>query len=249
MTIVILIYPDISYLAPNSYWAQLQISAIKNKLKTKNKIMKKLSALLLLVVLSCSSTSLVENWKNPDIVLFDAQKVLIVGMTQNQDARESFEAQLQKEFTKRNVEAMQSLDVFDVSFTDKRKTEKELDDVEESLLDKGFDAILFTKITGSENRESFLSAISRLDNHKGRFNDDYLDNQDIYYDDNYYDDFNVYHAETTLYCICAGKDRSMIWRGSIDISDPKNIEKSVDDYIQLVVTAMEEQDLIFRKEK
>ncbi|MBU2975666.1 MULTISPECIES: hypothetical protein [unclassified Zobellia] len=211
--------------------------------------MKKIAPLLLLLCLGCSSASLVENWKNPDIVLFDAQKVLIVGMTQNQNARESFEAKLQKEFTKRNVEAMQSLDVFDVSFTNSKKSEKELDAVEQSLLDKDFDAILFTKITGSENRESFLSAISKLDNYKGRFNDDYLENQDIFYDDNYYDDFNIYHAETTLYCICEGKDRSMIWRGSIDISDPKNIEKAVDDYIQLVVTAMEEQDLIFRKDE
>ncbi|CAM3328698.1 hypothetical protein [Zobellia roscoffensis] len=210
--------------------------------------MKKLAILILLLSLGCSSTSLVENWKNPDIVLFNAQKVLVVGMTQNKMARESFEAKLQKEFSKRNVEAMQSLDIFDVSFTDSRKTERELDAVEQSLLDKDFDAILLTKITGSENRESFLQAISKLDNYKGRFNNDYLENQDIFYDDTYYDQFNIYHAQTTLYCICEGKDRSMIWRGSIDISDPKNIEKAIDDYIQLVVGAMEEQDLIFRKD-
>ncbi|MBU3024140.1 hypothetical protein [Zobellia galactanivorans] len=211
--------------------------------------MKKLSILLLVLFASCSSTSLVENWKNPDIVLFDAQKVLIVGMTQNENARERFETKLQKEFDKRNVEAMRSLDVFDVSFTDSKKTEKELDDVEQSLLDKDFDAILFTKVTGSENRESFLRTLAKLDNYKGRFNDDYLRNQDIYYDDDYYEKFDVYHAETTLYCICEGKDRSMIWRGSIDVTDPTNIEKTVDDYIKLIVLAMEEQDLIFRKEK
>ncbi|MDO6518654.1 hypothetical protein SAMN05421766_102249 [Zobellia uliginosa] len=211
--------------------------------------MKKLSILLLVLFVSCSSTSLVENWKNPDIVLFDAQKVLIVGMTQNENARERFETKLQKEFDKRNVEAMRSLDVFDVSFTDSKKTEKELDDVEQSLLDKDFDAILFTKVTGSENRESFLRTLAKLDNYKGRFNDDYLRNQDIYYDDDYYEKFDVYHAETTLYCICEGKDRSMIWRGSIDVTDPKNIEKTVDDYIKLIVLAMEEQDLIFRKDK
>ena len=59
----------------------------------------------------------------------------------------------------------------------------------------------------------------------------------------------MYHAETTLYCICEGKERAMIWRGSIDVTDPKNIEKTVQDYIKLVVVVMEEQDLIFRKEK
>ncbi len=211
--------------------------------------MKKISILFLALTFSCSSASLMENWKNPDIVLFDANKVLIVGMTQNKEARADFEDKLKTEFDKRNVEAMSSLDVFDVNFTNSRKTEEELDKVEQSLLDKGFDAILFTKIIGSEDRRSFMKTISSWDNNKGRFNDDYLDHQEIYYDEGYYDTFTVYHAQTTLYCICEGKERAMIWRGSIDITDPTNIEKSVSDYIKLVVLALEEQDLIFRKEK
>ncbi|MEX0290976.1 MAG: hypothetical protein AB3N14_17870 [Flavobacteriaceae bacterium] len=211
--------------------------------------MKKFILISLIALAGCSSVSLVENWKNPDIVLFDAHKVLIVGMTPNESARTSFETKLKQEFTKRDVEAMRSLDVFDISFTDTRKTEEELDEVEQSLLDKGFDAILFTKITGSEDRQSFMKTISKWDNYRGRFNDDYLGHQDIYYDEGYYDTFTVYHAQTTLYCICEGKERAMIWRGSIDITDPENIEKSVRDYIKLVVFSMEEQDLIFRKEK
>lgn len=211
--------------------------------------MKKLSIIFVVLIFSCSSVSLVENWKSPDIVLFDAQKVLIVGMTQNENARGDFESKLQQEFDKRGVEAMRSLDVFDVKFTDSRKTEEELDNVEESLLDKDFDAILFTKIIGSENRQAFLKTISRWDNYQGRFNDDYLRHQEIYYDEEYYKTFKVYQAQTTLYCICEGKERAMIWRGSIDITDPTNIEKSVKDYIRLVLVALEEQDLIFRKEK
>ena len=211
--------------------------------------MKKILLPIAILLAGCSSTSLVENWKNPDTVLFHANKVLIVGMASDEEARTDFETNMQKEFSKRNIEAMRSLDVFDVSFTDTRKTEKELDDVEQSLLDKDFDAILFTKVVGSEDKESFLKSISRWNNYQGRFNDDYLSHQDIYYDQGYYDKFTVYHAETTLYCICEGKERSMIWRGSIDISDPKNIQKTIKDYIKLVVTAMEEQDLIFINEE
>jgi len=37
----------------------------------------------------------------------------------------------------------------------------------------------------------------------------------------------------------------MIWRGSIDIMDPENIDKTVKEYVKLVVAAMEEQDLVF----
>ncbi len=194
---------------------------------------------------SCSSINLVENWKNPDIVLFNANKVLIVGMTQNDNTRENFETKLRKEFTSRNIEAWRSLDIFDLSLTDSRKTEKELDDVEQSLLDKDFDAILLTKIIGSESRENFIKSISRWDDHQSRFNDDYLEHQGIYYDDNYYDQYTIYHAETTLYCICEGKERAMIWRGIIEITEPNNIDKAIKDYVKMIIVAMEDQDLVF----
>ncbi|MGB3143966.1 MAG: hypothetical protein WBB24_07650 [Maribacter sp.] len=207
--------------------------------------MKKLILLALILLTSCSSISLVENWKNPDIVLFNANKVLLVGMAQKTDTREKFESRLQKEFQKRDIEAWRSIDIFDVAFTNSKKTEKELDNVEQSLLDKDFDAILFTKITGSENRENFMKTISRWDDHDRRFNDDYIEHQGIYYDEGYYEQFTLYHAETTLYCICEGKKRAMIWRGIIDITDPKNIDKAIDDYIKLVIVALEEQDLVF----
>ena len=207
--------------------------------------MKKILLATTILFMGCSSISLVENWKNPDIVLFNANKVLVVGMTQNQKAREDFESKLQKEFEERNVEAWRSMDVFDVSLTNSKKSEKELDAVEQSLLDKDFDAILLTKITGSENRENFIKSISHWEDHQSRFNDDYLEHQGIYYDADYYQDLTVYHAETTLYCICEGKERAMIWRGIIDITDPKNVDKAIDDYIKLVIIALEDQDLIF----
>ncbi|PHN92745.1 hypothetical protein CSC80_17575 [Maribacter sp. 6B07] len=207
--------------------------------------MKKFMVLFSLMLMGCSSISLVENWKNPDIVLFNANKVLIVGMAQDKNNRESFETKLQHEFSERGVEAWRSIDIFDLSLTDSRKTETELDNVEQSLLDKDFDAILLTKITGSENRESFVKSISRWDDHQSRFNDDYLEHQGIYYDDNYYEKFTVYHAETTLYCICEGKERAMIWRGIIEITEPDNIEKAIKDYVNMVIIAMEDQDLVF----
>ena len=207
--------------------------------------MKKLLLLSFVLLTGCSSISLVENWKNPDIVLFHANKVLLVGMVQNQNVRLDFEDHLKEEFEHRNVEAWRSLDVFDVSLTDSKKTEKELDAVERSLLDKDFDAILLTKITGSEDKENFIKSISRWEDHQLRFNDDYLEHQGIYYDENYYENFTVYHAETTLYCICEGKERAMIWRGIIDITNPNNIDKAINDYVKLVIEALENQDLIF----
>ena len=210
--------------------------------------MKKVIITLLILLLGCSTAQIVSNWKNPEIVVFDAYKVLVVGMTPNQEGRELFETKMVREFKRGGVKAMRSIDLFDVEFTNTPRTEAELDAVEEQLLAKDFDAILFTKVLGSENRQSFQKRMSDMDSYYGRFGDDYLTHQDIYYDADYFEEFPVYHAETSLYCICVGKERSLIWRCAIDVTDPANIRKTVDDYVELVVVAMTEQDLIFHKE-
>lgn len=210
--------------------------------------MKKLIIILLLLLIGCSSAQLVSTWKNPDIVIFDANKVLVVGMTPDPDAREMFETKMKRQFTKRDIEAVRSIDVFDVEFTITARTEDELDDVEQLLLDRDFDAILFTKVLGSENVQSFRQRMAELDSYYGKFRDDYLTHQDIYYDTDYYDQYTVYHAETSLYCICVGKERELIWRGAIDITDPIDLKRTIDDYIKLVVLAMGEEDVIFWEE-
>ena len=76
--------------------------------------MKKLIILAVVLLVGCSSAQLVSNWKNPDIVLFDAYKVLIVGMTQNEEVRVDFENKLKRQFDKRGIEAVRSIDLFDV---------------------------------------------------------------------------------------------------------------------------------------
>lgn len=212
--------------------------------------MKKIGLLAIIAVLflGCSSAELVENWKNPDIVLFDASKVLIVGMTHNEEARAKYETKLRDQFELRDVEAVRSIDVFDVEFTSAERSEQELADVEQQLLDKDFDAILFTKVIGIENVESHRRLLNNLDRYNQGFDDDYISNQNIYFESGDPEVFTIYHAETSLYCICPGKERNLIWRGSIDITDPVDIEKTIDDYIELVIMAMEDQDLIFRKE-
>lgn len=194
---------------------------------------------------SCSSTKLVSNWKNPDIVLFHAYKVLIVGVTENDSIREDFESKVQAEFQKRNVEAVRSVDVFDVDFTSSQQSEAQLTEVEQQLLNKDFDAILFTKIIGSEDKKTLRTRLSDVDHYLYTFQDDYISHQAIYYEDSYYDNYTVFHTETALYCICVGKERETIWRAGFNITDLQNFKKTTTEYIKLMILAMEEQDLIF----
>lgn len=205
----------------------------------------KMIAISLLLLMGCSSTRLVGTWKNPDIVLFDAYQVLVVGMVQDDNARMEFETRFADALKEQGVDAVRSIDLFDVEFTSSKRSEKELEEVEQQLLDKGFDAILFTKVVGTENRRTFKEHLNNVDKMFVRFSNDYLEHQDIYYDPEYYDSFNIYHAETSLYCICVGKDINLIWRGEVDVAEPANIGKAIDSYIKVITKSMGEQDVIF----
>lgn len=202
---------------------------------------------VLLTLYSCSSVTLVESWKNPDIVLFHAFKVLVVGLSADEEAREYFEGEMVREFTQRDVDAMRSIDLFDVEFTTAVSSESELDEVEQQLLDKDFDAILFTKVVGVENHRTFRQQIKDMDSYHQTFSENYLWSREQVLDQEMERSFPVYHVETSLYCICPGKERELIWRVLVDVTDPKDVDSVVDEYVRLLVAAMEEQDLIFFK--
>ena len=207
--------------------------------------MKRLLVMILIpVFMSCSTTELVEGWKNPDIDIYDPHKVLIVGMTSNTEARQQFEERLKDEYQARGVEAVMSLELFEPSFTTAKKTESELKAMEKQLIDDGFDTILFSKVIGVEDKNSFVQAYKNYENTHRGFMDEYYIHQNIYYDPDYYEAYKIYHAETLLYCICPTKDRELIWKGYIDIVAPESIQESVDDYVDLVIAILEQQQLI-----
>ncbi|MFD2724688.1 hypothetical protein [Hyunsoonleella rubra] len=199
---------------------------------------------LCFIVLGCSTTELVENWKNPDIETYSPNKVLLVGMTSNVEARQQFEKQLQDEYASRGIESVMSLGLFEPNFTTEKKTEEDLKALESKLIDDGFDTILLTKVIGVEDKIEYRKDYGGFDETYRRFSEDYLKYQDAYYNPDYYDEYRVYHTETSLYCICPSKPRELIWKGYIDITDPHSVQETVNDYVRLVIVVMEEQQLI-----
>ncbi len=88
----------------------------------------KLIGIILLLLTSCSSTKLVSTWKNPDNVVFDAYQVLVVGMVKDDSARMEFEDRFVHALKEQGVDAMRSIDLFDVEFTSAERSEQELKD-------------------------------------------------------------------------------------------------------------------------
>jgi hypothetical protein len=207
--------------------------------------MKKLLLIMSVVLLTnCGATQIVNEWKNSDIESIDIYKILIVGMTSNSEAREAFESRLKNEFQRRGIEAVKSISLFDPGFTTTQKSKKELDSIENVLVLKGFDTVLFTKVIGVEDKIVYADTYKNDVNTFRKFKEDYLMYQDVYYNPDYYNEYTIYHTESSLYCICPTKPRELVWKGYIDITDPTSTEKTVDEYVNLIMVALEEHQFI-----
>ncbi|MGA1225742.1 MAG: hypothetical protein ACO3VF_00535 [Tamlana sp.] len=203
--------------------------------------------LLLFLLVNCSSVEIVDNWKNPDIDVFESNKTLIVGMTPNIEARRQFEKALKAEYEARGIEAYMSLDVFEPDFTLEKQSENDLKRIEDILVANNFDAVLLTKVIGVEDKIAYKKKYDSFDETHVKFKEDYLKYQDIYYNPDYYDEYMVYHTESSLYCLCPAKDKELIWKGYIDITDPESVSETINDYVRLVIVVLEDQNLLIPK--
>lgn len=209
--------------------------------------MKKIVVLLVLLTMwSCSSTKFVDSWKNDEIAVFEPQKLLVIGITDNLTAKKIFEEELKNAFLNRNLNTFESSEVFDVSFSESPKSQEEVDAMTEKLLENGFDAVVITAVKGVDDRRQYHSGYYNVGFHWRRFGRYYYRFQNIYYTPGYYDNYKVYHIETSIYNIKENVDenKSLVWVGSFDIVNPYDMTATIDDYIERIVVQLEREGLI-----
>lgn len=199
-------------------------------------------------IIGCSSSRMIQQYKNPEIDVFQANKVLVIGLNSNAKLRTMFEKELVAVLESEDVSAVKSIDFFESSFTKEKKTIKELNTIENKLLEAGFDAILLTKIIGKEKR--FYTTRLYYEYMKGNqtFEDYYYGNQYLYLKrKDKKEDYLVYITETSLYCICPEKERELLWRGEIEIHEAKKMKKNIDEYIYILTKGLKEDELLLYK--
>lgn len=198
-------------------------------------------------MLSCRSTQLIQQYKNPDTINFEANKVLVVGISADNDLRRAYEKKMTEELDKKGVVAVKSIDFFEESFTDNKKSVAQLNTIENQLLDAGFDAILFTKITSMESRVTLVDAYRNFAKSYQTFEDYYYGNQHVYFKEQQ-ERYQVYTTETSLYCICPGKERELLWRGEIEVVDADKLNRNINSYIAVLFKNLKENNLLLLQE-
>ncbi|WP_432410063.1 hypothetical protein [Rasiella sp. SM2506] len=201
---------------------------------------------LAIIIAGCSSAKLVQQYKNPDAINFEANKVLVVGISADKDLRRAYEKKMTEALDKKGVIAVKSIDFFEKSFTDNKKSLVQLNTIENQLVEAGFDTVLFTKITGRESRVSVVNAYRDFSNNYPTFEDYYYGNQHLYFKEQQ-ERYQVYTTETSLYCICPGKERELLWSGEIEVVDANKVNRNISSYITVLFKNLEENKLVLLK--
>ncbi|MBT8261236.1 MAG: hypothetical protein KJO05_00330 [Bacteroidia bacterium] len=196
---------------------------------------------------SCSSSRLIDQWESPDTPVYESNKILVIGMSADTELRRTFEDKLASALEKEKIVAVRSIDFFERSFTDTDKTEEDLNTIENQLIESGFDSVLISKVTGTEAKVTTVQAMRGFVDDFQNFKDYYRTNQDLYRK-NATESYTVYHTETSIFCICPGEEREMLWRGNIDVVDPYNRERNINDYVRTLLKTLEKNELVIVRE-
>lgn len=151
------------------------------------------------------------------------------------------------ELDKKGVIAVKSIDFFETSFTDNKNSLAQLDKIELRLLEAGFDAILFTKITGQESRVTMVDSYRNFSKSYQSFEEYFYGNMHLYYKEQL-ERYQVYTTETSLYCICPGKERELLWRGEIEVVDANKINRNISSFITVLFKSLKENKLLILEE-
>ena len=209
-----------------------------------NTVIASISLLISMLLLSsCGSAKLVQEYKNPDTEYFQANKVLVVGISADKEIRRTFEKRMSEELDDKGVIAVKSIDFFESSFTDNSRSQSQLDNIEQRLLEAGFDTILFTKVTGSESRFTAVDSYRNFTKYSQSYRDYFNENLHLYFKEQQ-ERYQVYKTETSLYCICPGKERELLWRGEIEVIDGDKVNRNIKAYIKILMESLHENKLL-----
>ena len=191
--------------------------------------MKKIFFALCILAAGCSSTSIINSWKAPGATLSPDQykKVLVVVMAKDENARKAAEDKIVS-----NYKALQAS--YPV-FTIKDLGEDTLK-VKNKVKEQGYDAIIVMRLITVKAKSTYVA---------GSRNQAYQKNGIYYFGDylnssSYATDMQ-FIVSTNVWSI---KDEKLLWSGVTESTDPKKIDKLVNEVAKEVVYKMTEDGFI-----
>ncbi len=183
--------------------------------------MKKLINILFLCVVFVNvhgQTAPQKNKKNTEKTkTFLPKKIVIIGLTDNIEARRTFETKMKEKLTAYDIDAYESIEVSTMLFTEINKAEQELNELIGIIAKIDFDSFMITAVTRVDEKEDTTGG--RLGNYK------------------------IYHLETDIYTFEEEKI-SLLWGLCLDIYDYQLVQLKIEDYVDAIVLQMQNERIV-----
>jgi len=199
-----------------------------------------------LMISACStSTRITGSWKDPavDASTGESKSVLITALTRNIEVRTKLENALAAKAAERNIEAVQSSEVFTPDFF---QVLPEREELIAQIKQTGVDAILTVSLIDTESETRYVRGNSRyapmpVYNWYGGFYSYINYWHPIMYEPGYYVTDKTYFLETNLYNAETGR---LIWSAQSETVNPTSIDAFAAEYPDVLLERMVNDGLL-----
>lgn len=190
--------------------------------------------LLLVILISCTTAKPIMEWRDPSYIGDPFENILIVGMSDQETVRRTFENTFVNELQRYNVSAAAS---FAVMPTEVRPSEESIKAI---ISDIKFDSVLVTHLVGVEEKEVYQPPTYGVAPYGGFYG--YYGHVGSYiYEPGYYTRHERFKLETNLYDT---QTEELVWSMQSETIDPSSEKALIEAKIKTVIEQLKQQELI-----
>jgi hypothetical protein len=190
--------------------------------------------LLSVMLISCTTAKPIMEWRDPGYVGEPFDNLLIVGMSNQETVRRTFENAFVNHLQNDNVNATAS---FAVMPTEARPSEESIKAI---ISEIKFDSVLVTHLVGVEEKEVYQPPTYRMAPYRGFYG--YYGHVGGYvYEPGYYTRHERFKLETNLY---GTQTEELVWSMQSETIDPRSEKALIEAKIKTVIDHLKQQKLI-----
>jgi hypothetical protein len=204
-----------------------------------------LLAAITLLASGCASTSLVGDWQNPNYRGSPLTKILVIGIHDEGDKRRVFEDQFVAHLRAHGVDAVASYTLIP------RDGQVPEEEIAKAVQASGANGVLITRVVRVDKETAVTTGYSQYtafpafgyggpppyyNNYYGFYSTAWA----TYYPPTV-QQFDVVTLETNLWAV---NGKEVLWSGTTEVTDPRNLYKATDEIINVITDALAKRKLI-----
>ena len=186
-----------------------------------------------ILLAACAATKLTTTWVDESRLGKPVSNVLVIGVTDREAVRRSFESKFVKQLEAAGVKAFSSADVLSIP-ADKKLAKEE---IMAAVNKVNADAVIVTRLIGVNKEEAYNPPVTYYRNYYGYYGYGY----DYIQQPGYYSTYTLVLLETNLY---DAKSEKLIWSGQSETWNPESEKQISDEVIGAITKDLREKGLI-----